>query len=152
MQVLEALLRRHARDRPILVVAIDAASLERDAAWVLHHLPGLLHDASITWLCDGYRPGRSGSDGSDMPSTGAEERARFGWAALTQTEMKVARLISEGHTNRTAAAVLFVSANTISTHLKSVFAKLDVNSRVQLTRIVLQNTVADGSTAEKGHR
>ncbi len=59
-------------------------------------------------------------------------RPTHGWAALTDAETRVAALISAGHTNRSAAAELGVSPNTVGTHLRSVFAKLDVNSRVQL--------------------
>ena len=60
-----------------------------------------------------------------------------GWKSLTRTEQRVAQLISEGHTNRSAAQVLALSANTISTHLRAIFGKLEVNSRVQLTRALL---------------
>lgn len=59
-------------------------------------------------------------------------RPAHGWAALTEAETRVAALISAGHTNRSAAAELGVSPNTVGTHLRSVFTKLDVNSRVQL--------------------
>ena len=65
------------------------------------------------------------------------KRPRFGWLALTDTELRVVRLVVQGHTNRATAAALFVSANTISTHLRSIYSKLDVNSRVQLTRVAL---------------
>ncbi len=68
--------------------------------------------------------------------TAADPRPTAGWAALTETETRVARLISEGHTNKSAAAQLNVSVNTVGTHLRSVFAKLDVRSRVQLTNVV----------------
>ncbi|WP_426510178.1 AAA family ATPase [Dactylosporangium sp. McL0621] len=60
-------------------------------------------------------------------------RALTGRSALTETEARVAGLIVAGHTNRSAAAELGVSANTIGTHLRAIFAKLGVNSRVQLT-------------------
>jgi DNA-binding CsgD family transcriptional regulator len=56
-----------------------------------------------------------------------------GWEALTPTELRVVDLISAGHTNRSAAAELGVSPNTVNTHLRAVFRKLDVKSRVQLT-------------------
>jgi DNA-binding CsgD family transcriptional regulator len=59
-------------------------------------------------------------------------RPQFGWDALTDAELKVAELIGAGHTNRSAAAELGTSVNTVGTHLRAVFAKLDVRSRVQL--------------------
>ncbi|MFK4089946.1 ATP-binding protein [Kribbella sp. NPDC020789] len=65
-------------------------------------------------------------------------RAESGWEALTPMERRVALLVAEGHTNRSAAEQLVVSASTVGTHLRSVFSKLDVNSRVQLTRLVLE--------------
>jgi DNA-binding CsgD family transcriptional regulator len=47
----------------------------------------------------------------------------------------VARLVADGLTNREVAERLFVSHHTVSAHLRHVFAKLNVNSRVELTRI-----------------
>lgn len=60
-----------------------------------------------------------------------------GWGSLTPTERKVAVLIAEGHTNRSAAAELFISPHTVNTHVTSIFRKLSVTSRVQLARVVL---------------
>jgi DNA-binding NarL/FixJ family response regulator len=65
-------------------------------------------------------------------------RAEAGWEALTPMERRVALLVAEGHTNRSAAEQLVVSASTVGTHLRAVFSKLNVNSRVQLTRLVLE--------------
>jgi DNA-binding CsgD family transcriptional regulator len=67
----------------------------------------------------------------------ARQRPVQGWGALTATEKKVARLIAEGHTNRSAADLLFVSPHTVNTHLTSAFRKLAVNSRVQLANLVM---------------
>lgn len=63
----------------------------------------------------------------------APERPAHGWAALTPAEQRVARLVAQGHTNRSAAAELVVSDSTIATHIRSIFRKLGVRSRVQLT-------------------
>ncbi|WP_433508882.1 helix-turn-helix transcriptional regulator [Nonomuraea sp. CA-143628] len=60
-----------------------------------------------------------------------------GWAALTPSEVRVARLVAEGLTNREVATALFVSPHTVDSHLRHAFAKLGVNSRVELTRQVL---------------
>jgi len=72
-----------------------------------------------------------------------EPRPATGWAALTPTELRVVDLISAGHSNRSAAAELGVSSNTVNTHLRAVFRKLDVKSRVQLTIAYRQHTSND---------
>jgi DNA-binding CsgD family transcriptional regulator len=66
-------------------------------------------------------------------------RALTGWESLTTAELRVARLIAEGHTNRSAASVLALSANTVATHLRTIFGKIGVNSRVQLARSFLES-------------
>jgi DNA-binding CsgD family transcriptional regulator len=58
-----------------------------------------------------------------------------GWAALTTSELTVARLVAEGMTNREVAERLFVSPHTVNSHLRHVFSKLGINSRVELARI-----------------
>ena len=65
----------------------------------------------------------------------AVQRPGRGWAAMTDSELAVARLVAQGLTNREVAERLFVSQHTVSGHLRHVFAKLDVNSRVELTRL-----------------
>ena len=55
-----------------------------------------------------------------------------GWASLTDAERRVATLISQGHTIKSAASGLGISINTVGTHLRAVFTKLGVQSRVQL--------------------
>ena len=64
-----------------------------------------------------------------------QERQETGWAAMTDSELAVARLVAQGLTNREVAEQLFVSPHTVSSHLRRVFAKLDINSRVELTRL-----------------
>lgn len=65
----------------------------------------------------------------------AVERPSTGWEALTEAELSVVRAISAGMTNRGAAEHLFLSPHTINAHLRNVFAKLDINSRVELARL-----------------
>ncbi|GAB3900550.1 hypothetical protein GCM10027612_62390 [Microbispora bryophytorum subsp. camponoti] len=59
----------------------------------------------------------------------------FGWDSLTDTERAVAELIARGLTNRRVAAQMFLSPHTVSTHLRRIFAKLDIASRAELARI-----------------
>ena len=58
-----------------------------------------------------------------------------GWAAVTASELAVARLVAEGLTNREVAERLFVSPHTVNSHLRHVFSKLGINSRVELARL-----------------
>jgi DNA-binding CsgD family transcriptional regulator len=67
------------------------------------------------------------------------ERAEIGWEALTDSELAVARRVAQGLTNREVAEQLFVSPHTVSSHLRSVFAKLGINSRLTLARIAAEH-------------
>ena len=53
-------------------------------------------------------------------------------ATLTPQELAVARLVSQGLSNREVAARLVMSVNTVEYHLKNIYAKLGVFSRRQL--------------------
>ena len=50
-------------------------------------------------------------------------------APLSQRELEVLRLVSEGCTNRVAAERLFISEATVKAHLLHAYAKLGVNDR-----------------------
>jgi DNA-binding CsgD family transcriptional regulator len=64
----------------------------------------------------------------------ASKRPATGWEALTTAEAAVAQLASEGKTNREIAETLFISPHTVNSHLRHIFDKLGINSRVSLTR------------------
>jgi DNA-binding CsgD family transcriptional regulator len=53
---------------------------------------------------------------------------------LTAAEQRVADLIASGATNREAAAALFVSVRTVETHVASIYRKLGVRTRAELSR------------------
>lgn len=50
---------------------------------------------------------------------------------ISEREHEVLRLLAEGHSNGEIAARLFVSPNTVKTHLARVYEKLEVNRRTQ---------------------
>jgi DNA-binding NarL/FixJ family response regulator len=59
-----------------------------------------------------------------------------GIETLTARELQVARLVADGKTNPQIAAELFLSQKTVETHIRNIFRKLDVASRVELARTV----------------
>ncbi|MGW6281351.1 LuxR C-terminal-related transcriptional regulator [Kribbella sp. NPDC055071] len=56
------------------------------------------------------------------------------WDGLTGGERTVAELVAQGLTNREVAARMFLSPHTVSFHLRKVYRKLGIRSRVELTR------------------
>ncbi|MGH9123888.1 MAG: helix-turn-helix transcriptional regulator [Acidimicrobiales bacterium] len=68
----------------------------------------------------------------------AERRPVSGWGSLTDAERRVADLVAAGLSNPEAAKKLFLSRHTVDFHLRHVFRKLNVGSRVELTRLALQ--------------
>lgn len=50
---------------------------------------------------------------------------------LSKRELEVLELIADGHSNQEIADKLFVSLNTIKTHLSNIFSKLNVQRRTQ---------------------
>jgi DNA-binding CsgD family transcriptional regulator len=66
---------------------------------------------------------------------------------LTHTERCVAALIAQGRTNREIAAAMFVTQNTVQTHLRHIFQKLGVRSRTELAARLLANSASTAGAA-----
>ncbi len=110
---------------------VDAAIQALDGALLLYV------EAGATWDAGRVR-GRLRDHGVRRRLV-PRERAETGWGAMTDSELAVARLVAQGLTNREVAEQLFVSPHTVSSHLRSIFAKLDINSRLALARIAAEH-------------
>lgn len=73
-------------------------------------------------------------DGESLPARvpARARKIRHGWDSLSQTERRVALLVSEGLTNPDIAAHLGISRRTVQTHVSHALDKLQVGSRVEL--------------------
>nr|WP_297546890.1 helix-turn-helix transcriptional regulator [Amycolatopsis sp.] len=49
-------------------------------------------------------------------------------------------MVGDGHSNKSAAAELFLSPNTVATHLHAVYRKTVVTSRLQLAKLVAEHS------------
>jgi DNA-binding CsgD family transcriptional regulator len=59
--------------------------------------------------------------------------------SLTESELRIAELVASGMTNRSIAEYLILSPHTVDAHLKHIYTKLDIHSRVELTALALQH-------------
>jgi DNA-binding CsgD family transcriptional regulator len=73
------------------------------------------------------------------------DRPAFGWDSLTDTERRVADLVAQGLSNRQVANRVFLSTHTVAFHLRHIFWKLGITSRVQLARIAAEQGAEDAS-------
>ena len=68
---------------------------------------------------------------------------RRGLYGLTAREMDVLELLSEGRTNREIAEVLYVSPDTVKTHLEHIYQKLDTPDRTAAVAEALRRQLID---------
>jgi transcriptional regulator of acetoin/glycerol metabolism len=79
-----------------------------------------------------------------------KKRARqptFGWTSLSPSQLGIAELVASGMTNQEVATRLYLSRHTVDFHLRQVFSKLGIDSRVELARHVSLNQEDQRRTA-----
>jgi DNA-binding CsgD family transcriptional regulator len=101
------------------------------------------HELFITMGADGFAERAR----RELRATGETARKRTVETSgqLTPQETQVARLARDGLSNPEIGLRLFISASTVQYHLRKVFMKLDINSRMQLARAL----PADASTGQQ---
>lgn len=61
-----------------------------------------------------------------------KKQSRDGVDSLSKKELKIIELLMAGLSNKEVAETVFVSPNTVKTHIKNIYAKLGVNTRAQM--------------------
>jgi LuxR family maltose regulon positive regulatory protein len=69
------------------------------------------------------------TEAAEAPPSARAEEALI--RPLSPRELEVLQLIAEGHSNREIANILVLSLSTVKVHTRSIYRKLDVNSRTQ---------------------
>jgi DNA-binding CsgD family transcriptional regulator len=67
-----------------------------------------------------------------------------GWESLTEAELAAAELVAQGLSNGQVAIRMYVSVHTVAFYLRHTFRKLDIGSRVELARVVLEHQAVAG--------
>ena len=70
------------------------------------------------------------------------QRAVFGWAALTPTEVKIAVMVARGESTSDIARSMSLSRRTVQTYISHILAKLGVRGRVDIVREALRQGVS----------
>ena len=93
----------------------------------------LLKEAADAFVRLGARPWADAA-ADELAATG-QTMTRPGdspTSLLTERELQIAVLLTEGRTTREAASALFLSPKTVEYHLRNVYTKLDIASRSEL--------------------
>ncbi|HEV7173247.1 LuxR C-terminal-related transcriptional regulator [Pedococcus sp.] len=116
--------RRHAvaHDRPGVEPVKDPGD-DFPAGWVVGGQLSLTGVAAVAALCGGPDP-------TDVVANPLGD--------LTRAELRVAKLVARGLTNREIAELLFLSSRTVEAHLSHVFRKLDISSRAKLAALMAE--------------
>jgi DNA-binding CsgD family transcriptional regulator len=127
LEDLAAVLAKHGRDDEVRVTLKEAVSLYESfgAHWDIRRAGARLRQYGIR---------RASGTPRRHPASG--------WAALTPTEIRVAYLVADGRSNPDIAGELFLSRNTVQTHVSHILAKLGARSRAEIMREALLHPAA----------
>jgi len=127
--LLESQAREHAADLLAVAGRTGEAKIQLDAAQDCYARLDAVWDAARA-------DARLRAHGIRRGVHGPRRRPKSGWAALTETEQKVAALLAEGLSNPDIAARMFTSRRTVQYHVSNILAKLGLSSRVELATLV----------------
>lgn len=111
------------------------------------HSKVLLND--VVLVNPHYRDVQISWDATEAAEVQGRRRAQQGptpvgesdrWSWLTDSEIRVSAHVAAGKTNRQIAELLMLSRHTVDAHLKHIYVKLDIHTRVELTVLALRHS------------
>ena len=117
LDMLVAVLKTHP------VVLLDRTVLDNP-----HFLPRAEYDAEV-----------ADPDRRPLNTASAAARGPDPWPSLTPSELRIVGFVAKGLNNKDIAQRLVVSPHTVVAHLKHIYTKLDIHSRVELTVLAMQH-------------
>ena len=108
--------------------ALRAAALAADEAAMRARAIALELDAALTAL-------QTGAPTSKAETRQGTRALPYQQGQLSRREREVLALISDGLSNKAIAERLYISPNTVKTHVASLLNKLNVHTRVQLAAL-----------------
>jgi DNA-binding CsgD family transcriptional regulator len=112
-----------------------------DREQAIHHLTLAIHGYQLTGAAiDTARVRRRLRDLGVRRRhwTQSADRPVIGWQSLTDTERAASELVAQGLNNRQIADRMYISVHTVAFHMRQIFRKLDIGSRLELARMVMQ--------------
>ncbi|MEO0470833.1 MAG: response regulator transcription factor [Bacteroidota bacterium] len=119
----------------ILAALLIGAKLLEAAVFTFHiSLEYYLGIIAICFMALGIYAGtrfRNRSESIPMRPPAPPAQIDFEQAGLSKREFDVLQQLAKGATNKQIAETLFISENTVKTHLSNIYDKLDVKRRTQ---------------------
>ncbi len=140
---------RHPELRVIAVTAIDDPRLAREAIRAGFH-GYLTKDARIWEFTSAIQAVLAGQVVMPRPlarraaTPQGDEEVALLVRQLTPRELEVLRLLAQGKTSAVLADELGIQRNTVRTHVQSIFAKLNVHSRLEAAAFAVRHGVVEG--------
>ena len=69
--------------------------------------------------------------------------AKDGTDVLTQREREILQLLADGMSNADVAGQLFISQETVKSHVRHILTKLEADTRTQAVAIALREAMID---------
>ena len=133
---LDALRKMHVEDPTVAVIVLTTFDHDEDVYSCLRAgaKSYLLKDVQPEELFRCIRAVKAG-EGYLQPKIAAKLVQRVGEGTPTEREIQILQLLAEGKSNKAIGLSLHISESTVKSHLKSLFAKLDVTSRAEATAL-----------------